>query len=138
MGAFTGSFLILPAMFLFAFSHSYECNTGIWVVALNYLLHPGGMPVFSTLSTIRILRQAFRPASGVRMTRRRQGYAGYAGSPLFFFSHVWLPKCLSDLQMGVTKGDLAGSSACLRVLHGFEFPLRTLEHELLRTKNNAQ
>ena len=53
-------------------------------------------------------------------------------SPLFFFSHVWLHRRLSDLQMGVTTGDLAGSSACLRVLHGFDIPRRTLEHELLR------
>jgi hypothetical protein len=29
---------------------------------------------------------------------------------------------LSDLQMGVNAGDLACSSACLRVLHGFELP----------------
>ena len=28
----------------------------------------------------------------------------------------------SDLKMGVTAGDLACSSACLRGLHGFELP----------------
>jgi hypothetical protein len=43
---------------------------------------------------------------------------------------------LSDLEMGVTSGDLACSSACLRVLHGFElpfscfFPLRPLRLNL--------
>jgi hypothetical protein len=39
---------------------------------------------------------------------------------------------LSDLKMGVTACDLTCSSACLRVLHGFELPYRTLEHELLQ------
>jgi hypothetical protein len=29
---------------------------------------------------------------------------------------------LSDLETGVTAGELACSSACLRVLHGFELP----------------
>jgi hypothetical protein len=29
---------------------------------------------------------------------------------------------LSDLKMSVPAGDLACSSACLRVLHGFELP----------------
>ena len=31
-------------------------------------------------------------------------------------------RSLADLKTGVTAGDLACSSACLRVLHGFELP----------------
>jgi hypothetical protein len=38
-----------------------------------------------------------------------------AASHRSFFSHVWLSNSLSDLKMGVTAGDLACSSACLRV-----------------------
>jgi hypothetical protein len=44
------------------------------------------------------------------------------------FTCLW---SLSDLEMGVTAGDFACSSACLRVILGFQVPKRTLEHELL-------
>jgi hypothetical protein len=40
-------------------------------------------------------------------------------------SVIVFPSSLSDLKMGVTVGDLAGSSpseADLRILHGFELP----------------
>jgi hypothetical protein len=60
---------------------------------------------------------------GIYIIKSRQDMAaGYFLDPTEGGSVLLDPNSLSDLKTGVTSRDLACSSACLRVSHGFEPP----------------
>jgi hypothetical protein len=77
---------------------------------------------------MRIKEYAFSRILGTNMGRMAGiaatdgGLISLATRRAFFEEEPCQSSSLSDFKMGVTAGDLACSSACLRVFHAFELP----------------
>ncbi|MFA6294656.1 MAG: hypothetical protein WC637_22885, partial [Victivallales bacterium] len=92
-------------------------------------LSPSGLRIFLAQRRMFFSRRIY----SIRLPPPLGSYGGTGRSEILFeLSKIFRPpRSLSDLEMGVTAGDFACSSACLRVILGFQVPKRTLEHELL-------